>query len=100
MPGALDEWQERLERHFSELAASRSGTGFPIFALEHGLSPHSPDEAHIEAPIMAHPTGESNERALRLDFDRRVMLQFSGTRWRGLPAAAIACAQGAARNVA
>jgi hypothetical protein len=38
MPGALDEWQERLERHFSELAASRSGTGFPIFALEHGLT--------------------------------------------------------------
>jgi hypothetical protein len=28
---------------------------------------------------MAHPTGESNEVALRLDFDRRVMLQFRGS---------------------
>ena len=28
---------------------------------------------------MAHPTGESNEGALRLDFDRRVMLQFRGS---------------------
>src|SRR5258707_839586 len=37
MPEPLDEWQGRLERHFSELADSRSGTGFPIFALEHGL---------------------------------------------------------------
>jgi hypothetical protein len=44
MPGALDEWQERLERHFSELAASRSGTGFPVFALEHGLKQNELDE--------------------------------------------------------
>ncbi len=28
---------------------------------------------------MALPTGESNEGALRLDFDRRVMLQFRGS---------------------
>lgn len=38
MPGSLDEWQERLDRHFSDLAASRAGSGFPIFALEHNLS--------------------------------------------------------------
>lgn len=44
MPGALDEWQERLERHFSELAASRLGTGFPIFALEHGLKQSDLDD--------------------------------------------------------
>jgi hypothetical protein len=28
---------------------------------------------------MALPTGESNEGALRLNFDRRVMLQFRGS---------------------
>ena len=39
MPGPLEDSQERLEGHFSGLAASRSGTGFPIFALEHGLTP-------------------------------------------------------------
>lgn len=39
MPGTLDEWQGRLEQHFGGLAASRSATRFPIFALEHGLEP-------------------------------------------------------------
>ena len=28
---------------------------------------------------MAHPAGESNGGALRLDFDRRIMLQFCGS---------------------
>jgi hypothetical protein len=28
---------------------------------------------------MAHPAGESNNRALRVDFDRRLMLQFRGS---------------------
>ena len=28
---------------------------------------------------MAHPVGESNDGALRLDFDRRLMLQFRGS---------------------
>ena len=28
---------------------------------------------------MAHPTGVSNEGALRVDFDRRLMLQFCGS---------------------
>jgi len=36
--GALDGWQERLERHFAALAASRAGSGFPLFVLEHGLN--------------------------------------------------------------
>jgi hypothetical protein len=49
MPGPLDEWQERLDRHFKELAASRSTTGFPIFALEHGLS--SGEVAEIAAQL-------------------------------------------------
>jgi hypothetical protein len=34
----LDQWQERLERHFAELAATRAYSDFPLFALEHGLS--------------------------------------------------------------
>ena len=34
----LEEWQERLERHFENLARLREGSGFPIFALEHGLN--------------------------------------------------------------
>jgi hypothetical protein len=37
MPTPLDAWQLRLEAHFGELAASRAASGFPIFALEHGL---------------------------------------------------------------
>lgn len=37
MPTPLNAWQKRLEDHFGALAASRSDSGFPIFALEHGL---------------------------------------------------------------
>jgi hypothetical protein len=35
--------------------------------------------SRIEALVMAHPAGESNGGALRLDFDRRLMLQFCGS---------------------
>jgi hypothetical protein len=38
MPIPLEQWQERLERHFADLAAARSKSGFPLFALEHGLT--------------------------------------------------------------
>jgi hypothetical protein len=38
MPMPLDQWQERLERHFTELAARRADSGFPLFALEHDLT--------------------------------------------------------------
>ena len=31
-------WNERLDKHFAELRASREGSGLPVFALEHGLS--------------------------------------------------------------
>jgi len=44
MPAPLDTWQERLETHFQSLAASRAGTGFPLFALEHGLDDEALDE--------------------------------------------------------
>ena len=43
MPMPLEQWQERLEGHFTQLAAARSTSGFPLFALEHGLS-----EAELE----------------------------------------------------
>ncbi len=39
MAQSLDAWQERLDRHFRQLAAARQSSGFPIFALEHGLAP-------------------------------------------------------------
>src|SRR5271157_4394629 len=38
MPVPLDKWQERLERHFTQLASARSNSGLPLFALEHGLT--------------------------------------------------------------
>jgi hypothetical protein len=44
MPTPLDAWQQRLEAHFGDLAASRSASGFPIFALEHGLNPTELEE--------------------------------------------------------
>ena len=39
MPLSLDEWQEYVELHFDELARERHESGFPLFALEHNLSP-------------------------------------------------------------
>lgn len=38
MPSPLDHWHERLDRHFRSLADAR-GSGLPIFALEHPLTP-------------------------------------------------------------
>lgn len=43
MTASLEQWKERLERHFESLARTRTHSGFPIFALEHGLS-----EAELE----------------------------------------------------
>lgn len=37
MAVSLDKWQERMEQHFAALAERRAASGFPIFALEHGL---------------------------------------------------------------
>jgi hypothetical protein len=34
----LEQWQSRQEAHFRALAAARSGSSFPLFALEHGLN--------------------------------------------------------------
>ncbi|MGE3718537.1 MAG: hypothetical protein AB7G07_09075 [Bauldia sp.] len=35
---SLDGWVARLDQHFRQLAAARQQSGFPIFALEHGLT--------------------------------------------------------------
>src|SRR5258708_22388362 len=40
----LDEWQARLEKHFTQLAASHAVTGVPLFALEHDLDKAQLDE--------------------------------------------------------
>lgn len=40
MNKSIEQWQSDLEKHFFALSQKRSGTGFPIFALEHGLSDH------------------------------------------------------------
>lgn len=40
----LDEWQARLENHFTSLAHARSDSGFHIFVLEHGLNDAELDE--------------------------------------------------------
>ena len=38
MPASLDALHERVERHFKSLAHTRKNSGFPVFAMEHGLS--------------------------------------------------------------
>jgi hypothetical protein len=61
------------------------------------LNPHSPDDAVISATLapiqiwasapypgsteaaMVNPAGETTDGALKLDFDRRLMLQFRGS---------------------
>ena len=45
------------------------------------MIPHSPDHVTISSvcSVMANPAGESNDGVLRLDFDRRLMLQFRGS---------------------
>ena len=34
----LEQWQKRLDGHFTQLASARSNSSFPLFALEHGLT--------------------------------------------------------------
>ncbi len=38
MTTSLDQWQERLQSHFAQLASLRSSSDVPLFALEHGLT--------------------------------------------------------------
>ena len=55
MPTPLDAWQTRLEAHFGDLAASRSDSGYPIFALEHGLNNAELEKIsdHLRAELFA-----------------------------------------------
>lgn len=48
MADSLDYWQERLERHFEALKISRSQSGLPLFALEHGLNSADTEEISIK----------------------------------------------------
>jgi hypothetical protein len=41
---SLDQWQERLQSHFAQLASLRSYSDYPLFALEHGLTEDEFDE--------------------------------------------------------
>tara|TARA_R110002110_G_scaffold415612_7_gene652402 strand:+ start:210999 stop:213851 length:2853 start_codon:yes stop_codon:yes gene_type:complete len=50
----LDQWQERMERHFEALAKSRETSGLPLFALEHGLS--SEDIESVSSQLRARLT--------------------------------------------
>ena len=38
MPMRLEQWQDRLERHFESLANIRANSGLQLFALEHALN--------------------------------------------------------------
>ncbi len=48
MPVVLEEWQKALKAHFQGLAEERAKTGYPLFALEHGLSEPEIDEISIQ----------------------------------------------------
>jgi len=54
MSVSLDQWQERMERHFLALSKSRAASGLPLFALEHGLSVAETEEigAQLRAQLV------------------------------------------------
>src|ERR1035437_123686 len=56
MPITLEEWQRRLERHFTQLASARSTSRFPLFALEHGLTKDELNEIRVllRSHLLAH----------------------------------------------
>jgi hypothetical protein len=41
---SIDQWQERLQSHFAQLATLRSYSDYPLFALEHGSTGDEFDE--------------------------------------------------------
>ena len=51
MAMTLDQWQERLQSHFVQLASARSFSDFPLFALEHGLTEDEFDEITDGVPF-------------------------------------------------
>ena len=40
----LQQWQSRLDRHFASLSHKREGSGYHLFALEHGLNDNEIEE--------------------------------------------------------
>lgn len=48
-PSSLATWEKRLDSHFAFLSKGRSANGWPVFALEHGLS--DADLASLEASV-------------------------------------------------
>lgn len=50
-------WQDRLRTHFEQLAAERAPLGWPVFALEHGLSAGERDElaSDVRAAVTSGP---------------------------------------------
>lgn len=55
MPTTLIEWQKHLEQHFAALASARADSGYPLFALEHGLEPA--ELRSIKELLRAHIAG-------------------------------------------
>jgi hypothetical protein len=49
---SLDDWQRRLGAHFGDLAARKQEAGYPLFALEHPLTPN--ELAELTADLAAH----------------------------------------------
>lgn len=51
MDSALVQMQAQLEEHFKKLAVMRENTGFPVFALEHGLNKEERDQIRSMLPL-------------------------------------------------
>lgn len=51
MDSALVQMQARLEEHFKKLTVMRESTGFPVFALEHGLNEEERDQIRSMLPL-------------------------------------------------
>src|SRR3954453_10052627 len=87
----------RLSRSYGTLPNGNAIVYWRWLSAANGLIPHSPDEVAILSTLktvfnknsasyightgaaMADPTGEADKGALRLNFDRRLMLQFRGS---------------------
>src|SRR6516225_2918256 len=81
----------RASRLLDMIAAVALPIALPLAlqSPQNPLIPHSPDNvlsfgvsaaySGLREAVMANPTGESESDAVRLDFDRRLMLQFRGS---------------------
>jgi hypothetical protein len=60
----LGPWADRLEEHFSELAESRRSTGWPLFALEHGLDKSAVGDLERDVRASLRVSGPTQKYAL------------------------------------